>query len=61
MSGAVRRQGDVDQRRKERRMFLGIEADQLERVFEVGQALPRGRLGVVGLDRILGRVIWCSL
>ena len=46
MSGAVRRQGDVDQRRKERRMFGGIDADQHERVFEVGQALPRRRLGV---------------
>jgi hypothetical protein len=34
------------QRRKERRMFGGVQADELERVFEVGQALARWHLGV---------------
>ena len=61
--GAVGRQGDVDQRRKQRGMFGGIEADQPQRVFEIGQALPGGRLSVAEAlpspfgDRVQGRVL----
>ena len=40
---ALLRQRDVDQRREQRRMFGGVEADQPQRVLEVGEAPSGGR------------------
>ena len=42
IGGAARRRRDVDERRQQRGMYVGIEADQLQGVLEVGEA-PAGR------------------
>jgi hypothetical protein len=39
---AAGRQSNVDEGRNERRMFGGVETDQLQRVLEVGEALASG-------------------
>ena len=42
--GTVRRQRDVNERCKQRRMFGWVEADQTQRAFEVGEALLGRRI-----------------
>ena len=41
---AVLRQEDIDQRREQRRVFGWVEADQNQRILEVGQALVGGQV-----------------
>ncbi len=63
VDGAAGRQGDVDERRNERRMFGGIEADQLQGILEVGEALGGRRVGVAETlaspfgDRVQRRIL----
>ena len=63
IGGAARRRRDVDKRRNERRMFGGIETDQLQCVLEIGEALARGRVGVAETlaapfgDRVQRRIL----
>ena len=59
---ALLRQRDVDQRREQGRIFGGVEADQPQRVLEVGEALVGRRIRAEALaapfgDRVQRRIL----
>ena len=59
---ATLRQGDIDQRREQRRVFGWVEADQLQRVFKVRETLLGGQVRAEALappfgDRMQRRVL----